>query len=238
MKREFDHAGRLLSSPSHLLLTLSLSHNTHTHPTYTQTGPEPNGLTKTVTYMSSFLNLVDLAAVLPFYAHFFVHDTMRANLVFLRLLRLLRVARVFKFGRYSEGHNILSDTLAASLPALGIMLFFMLVVTLLFGSLIYYAEEGTFMVTEEYPDGAYFRPSNSGGHEVSPFRSIAIACYWVIMTATTVCVCVCVCAFRSVFFFAVHLLVRVRCCTESIALRSTVPACSPSPSLSLSLLFF
>lgn len=95
---------------------------------------------------------------------------LRANLAFLRLLRLLRVVRVFKLGRYSEGHAILHETFIASVPALLIMCFFLLVVTLLFGALIFYCEEGVFKVTEEFPEGAYFRPSNSGGEEVSPFK--------------------------------------------------------------------
>jgi hypothetical protein len=148
--------------------------------------PEPNGLTKTVSYLFSFLQLVDLASILPFYLHFLLLDRVRANLVFLRLLRLLRVVRVFKLGRYSDGHAILLETFVASVPALLIMCFFMLVVTILFGALIFYCEEGVFKVTEEYPDGAYFRPSNAGGEEVSPFKNIPASCYWVVMTATTV----------------------------------------------------
>lgn len=78
--------------------------------------------------------------------------------------------RVFKLGRYSEGHTILHETFVASVPALLIMCFFMLVVTLLFGALIFYCEEGVFKVTEEFPEGAYFRPANNGGEEVSPFK--------------------------------------------------------------------
>ncbi len=72
------------------------------------------------------------------------------------------------------------------MPALLIMCFFMLVVTVLFGALIFYCEEGTFLVTQEHPDGAFFRPANQGGLEVSPFKNIPAACYWVVMTATTV----------------------------------------------------
>ena len=143
----------------------------HPHHAHTQDGQsEPNGLTKTVSYLFSFLNLVDLAAVLPFYIHLLVRD-LQANLVLLRLLRLLRVVRVFKLGRYSEGHAILHDTFVASVPALLIMCFFMLVVTVLFGALIFYCEEGTFLVTQEHPDGAFSAPPTKAAWRSRPSRT-------------------------------------------------------------------
>lgn len=149
---------------------------------------EPSLVHKTVSYMMEFMNLIDVAAVLPFYLHLLVDGMGQANLVFLRLLRLLRVARMFKFGRYTAdgSHAIIWETLVASIPALTIMLVFMLVLTVLFGALIFYAEEGTFTVTAAFPEGAYMRPSHTGGLEVSPFKNILMGAYWVVMTATTV----------------------------------------------------
>lgn len=113
-------------------------------------------------------------------------DEMRTNLVLLRLIRLLRVMRVFKLGRYTEGKEIIYDTFLASIPALVNMLFFMLVITVMFGASIYYSEMGTFKVTEQYPEGAHMRQAFLGGVEVSPFSSILMGCYWTVMTATTV----------------------------------------------------
>lgn len=126
--------------------------------------PEPDGPTKTVTYALSFLNLVDLAAILPFYLHFLTGG-MRANLVFLRLLRLLRVVRVFKLGRYSDGHAILHETFVASVPALLIMCFFMLVVTVLFGALIYCetARRAPSRSRSSTPTAPTFAPPTPGG---------------------------------------------------------------------------
>jgi hypothetical protein len=87
------------------------------------------------------------------------------------------------------------ETIRASSSALGLLVFFMSVLTLLFASVIYLCEEGTFKVTAQYPDGAYFRQTLTGdGEEVSPFSSIPVAAYYVM------CVCcvgvkgvVCVC---------------------------------------------
>jgi hypothetical protein len=63
---------------------------------------------------------------------------------------------------------------------LGLLVFFMSVLTLLFASIIYFCEEGKFRVTPEYPRGAYFRQTLTGeGEEVSPFSSIPVSAYYV-----------------------------------------------------------
>ena len=84
--------------------------------------------------------VIDLVAVVPFYIHFFV-ETYHTDLVFLRLVRLLRVFRVFKLSRYTEGHALVINTLRASVPALILMLFSLLVITVFFGAIIFYCEE-------------------------------------------------------------------------------------------------
>ena len=63
--------------------------------------------------------------------------------------------RVFKLSRYTEGKDIIYNTFLASIPALVIMLVFMLVITVIFGSAIYYSEMGKFRMTEQYPEGPY-----------------------------------------------------------------------------------
>lgn len=146
-----------------------------------------------------------------------------------------RVIRIFKLGRYTDGSSLLRETLRASSAAVGLMAFFMIVLTLLFASIVYFAEMGKFKVTpvslpslisslppccsgrltcltlswnpqslptlaylssppsslppipQDFPDGNYFRRNVHGGQEeLSPFTSIPVAAYWVIMTATTV----------------------------------------------------
>lgn len=59
-----------------------------------------------------------------------------------------------------------------------------------FASCIYYAEGLDYSMDhfqDEYPDGAYIRPTTDGyGIEVTPFRSILYAFWWFFTTATTV----------------------------------------------------
>lgn len=46
---------------------------------------------------------------------------------------------------------------------------------------------GNFTVTEEFPSGAYLRPTVTGrGKEESPFTSMALSLYWVVVTITSV----------------------------------------------------
>jgi hypothetical protein len=46
---------------------------------------------------------------------------------------------------------------------------------------------GDFTVTEEFPEGAFLRPTVTGrGKEESPFTSMALSLYWVVVTVTSV----------------------------------------------------
>ena len=64
---------------------------------------------------------------------------------------LKRVIRIFKLGRYTDGSSLLRETLRASSAAVGLMAFFMIVLTLLFASIVYFAEMGKFKVTPVSP---------------------------------------------------------------------------------------
>lgn len=63
-------------------------------------------------YIRSFMALVDLLAILPFYLPFIVADFR-----FLRLLRLLRISRLFrlfKLGRYADSLQIIGSVIKES----------------------------------------------------------------------------------------------------------------------------
>jgi voltage-gated potassium channel len=107
------------------------------------------------------LALIDLLAVLPFFAH----GLIKADLRFVRGVRLFRVARVFKLGRYSNGLAIYvrivkekSDELVTSLALLCLLL-------LMSSSLMYFFEHAA------QPD---------------KFSSIPAAMWWGIITLTTI----------------------------------------------------
>ena len=65
------------------------------------------------------MNLIDLAAVAPFWVMLIVNTVNESNgpgnFGFIRVIRLIRVFRVFKFGRYSVGLQMLRQSWKQSL---------------------------------------------------------------------------------------------------------------------------
>ncbi len=109
-------------------------------------------------YMVSFMALVDLLAILPFYLQFlFDIDT--------RFLRVLRLLRIFKLTRHFQALEILIQVLRQEAAALGSALFVLIVLVVLAAGGIYVVE-----------------------HDVQPeaFGSIPRAIWWAIVTLTTV----------------------------------------------------
>jgi hypothetical protein len=138
---------------------------------------------KSLKYVTSVMNLVDLAAILPFYIERF--SSTNSSVSFIRILRLARVFRIFKMGKSSSGVRIIIKTIKKASAALGIVMFFVPLGIIFFGALIYLFEGGTYEVSESYPDGAYVRNGFWGIREESPYTSIPTSMYWAVVTSTT-----------------------------------------------------
>ncbi|NJL15422.1 MAG: ion transporter, partial [Microscillaceae bacterium] len=67
--------------------------------------PRHNRFWARLRYVFSFMGLVDLLSILPFYLPFFIRVDLRA----LRALRLVRLLRVFKLNRYSPSLALLAE---------------------------------------------------------------------------------------------------------------------------------
>lgn len=115
-------------------------------------------------FVRSFLNLIDIVAILPYYITLPMQDTKASSFGVLRVIRLVRVFRIFKLSRHSRGLQILGHTLRASLRELGLLIFFLLIGVILFSSAVYYAE----------------------GESGTDFKSIPDAFWWAVVTMTTV----------------------------------------------------
>ena len=116
-------------------------------------------------FLKSFLNIIDLVAILPYYITLPMDTSSGSSFAILRVIRLVRVFRIFKLSRHSKGLQILGQTLKASMRELGMLIFFMIIVVVLFSSTIYFAE---------------------GQTEGSHFSSIPDAFWWAVVTMTTV----------------------------------------------------
>lgn len=142
-------------------------------------------LYRTFRYAQEPLNIVDLVAILPFYIDVCFPD---APLGFVRVLRLARVLRPFKMAKHNKGLMMFAEVLKLSGQPLVVLLAFNVLMIIFFGSMVFFAEGGTFSVDEEsYPQGVWMRlDAQNTGKEVSPFKSIPYSLWFVCVTMTTV----------------------------------------------------
>ena len=112
-------------------------------------------------YVLSFYGLIDLAAALPTYISLFVFGA--DHLLVIRVLRILRVFRILELAEYSNESSELMRALYSSRRKIGMFVLFVLLITVVFGAVMYLVEG----------------PENG-------FTSIPHAMYWAIVTMATV----------------------------------------------------
>lgn len=112
-------------------------------------------------YVFSFYGIIDFLSTIPIYLSFFIVGSQ--GLVALRALRLLRVFRILKLGRYIGASNTLLLALKASKAKIAVFLFFVLIICIILGTVMYMVE----------------------GAE-NGFTNIPKSIYWAIVTLTTV----------------------------------------------------
>lgn len=140
-------------------------------------------------FIMSLRNLVDLAAILPYFIHAAI-PSINVNNNFVRILRLVRVFGLMN--RHPVIKMMLSvvvKTIVKSSYALGVLMLLSIIGVVFFAAIIYGVEGGEFKVTSDYPNGIYLRQAWDSGKtsEVeSPFNSMGTCIYYVITTMTTV----------------------------------------------------
>lgn len=132
----------------------------------------------------SIMNLVDLLAIVPWWVMSIQtwtnsgsSDSLKA-LAVLRVLRLTRVVRVFKMSRNFTGLNLLGQTFKKSASALVMLFLFVMMSLVVFATLMFNAESGTW-------DPVRLQFVRDDG-QPSPFESIPRTMWWCIVTMTTV----------------------------------------------------
>lgn len=112
-------------------------------------------------YIFSFYGIIDLVATIPMYFSLFFVGTSVLTVV--RALRLLRLFKILKHPQFSSQSTHLKEALIASKGKILIFIYFMLISSIIIGSVMYVVE------------------GKEGG-----FTSIPISIYWTIVTLTTV----------------------------------------------------
>lgn len=98
-----------------------------------------------VAFCSSALNIIDFVAILPFYLEVMVSGLAIPGLSVLRVTRLARVFRLLKMSR--DSLVIFGDTMVKSAKPLYMLAFLLCISMIMFSSIMYYAERGSFNLT-------------------------------------------------------------------------------------------
>jgi voltage-gated potassium channel len=112
-------------------------------------------------YILSFYGIIDLLAILPMYLSFFFIGTSILSVV--RSLRLLRLFKILNHPQFSSQSVQLRKAINASRGKIVVFIYFVLIITIIIGSVMYVVEG-----------------------KQSGFTSIPAGIYWTIVTLTTV----------------------------------------------------
>ena len=114
-----------------------------------------------IKYIFSFFGIIDLLSIIPSYASLFFPGTHHLQIV--RIFRVLRIFRILKLARCVKQANLLLNALSASRLKIGLFLFSISTLLVVFGSVMYLIEG----------------PDNG-------FTNIPVGIYWAVVTLTTV----------------------------------------------------
>ena len=112
-------------------------------------------------YVFSFYGIIDLISILPVYLSFFIEKSKFLSII--RILRLLRIFRILDLVQFTQQANQLKKALKNSQTKIFVFIYFVLVLSVILGALMYMIEP----------------------HDKA-FTSIPRSIYWCIVTLTTV----------------------------------------------------
>ena len=116
-------------------------------------------------WMVSFHGIIDLLAILPFFAAHLLPLFVPFDLRFLRMVRILRLLRIFKLQRYSSSMQIIGHILSEKKEELLTTVFISAILMIIASTFMYYLE-----------------------HEAQPdvFPNVLATMWWAMATLTTV----------------------------------------------------
>jgi voltage-gated potassium channel len=116
---------------------------------------------KPIRYIFSFYGVIDLIATLPMYLSLFFPGTRILSVI--RALRLLRLFKILNHPKFTSQSSHMKEALNASRGKIIVFIYFVLISTIIIGSVMYIVES-----------------------KESGFTSIPMSIYWTIVTLTTV----------------------------------------------------
>jgi voltage-gated potassium channel len=107
-----------------------------------------------IRYATSFFGIVDLLAIIPSYLGIFFLGF--ENLMMVRALRLLRVFRIFKMGHFVSEGEIIVNALKASRTKIYVFVSFVVLMSMIIGSVLYIVEGAVNPNLNNIPKGIYW----------------------------------------------------------------------------------
>lgn len=123
--------------------------------------PESSKIGARFKFVFSFMGLIDLLAILPF----FLPLLIKADLRIIRALRLTRLFRIFKLGRHSKSLRMVGEVLKETKYDLLVTLFITAILLVIASTMMYYLEH------DDQPEA---------------FPNMGQSLWWAIATLTTV----------------------------------------------------
>lgn len=141
------------------------------------------------------MNIVDLLSFVPFYLEICLYYIFKytlgedsqvtltvMNLQILGVFRVLRLIRLFSLSKHSAKVKLLVTAMQKSLDLLVSVLFFIGSAVVISGTLIYYAERGTF----DHTTKQFVHILEDGTTEPSQFSNVLIGMWYALISVTTV----------------------------------------------------
>lgn len=138
-------------------------------------------------FCTSYLTIIDFVAILPFYISLAASSVQGGGTQILRVVRLVRVFRILRLGGRYGKIQVVAKAVVESLDMLAMMVFLLLLSIIIFSSLIYFSEKGTYDADlDRYIRDDELVMDEDGNPIGSPFRSIPDSFWWCMVTLMTV----------------------------------------------------
>ncbi|EFC37717.1 predicted protein [Naegleria gruberi] len=147
-------------------------------------------------FFFNIMNLIDLMSFIPYYLEVVLYyifryslgqdhyiTSMVMNLQIIGVFRVLRLLKVFTLTKHSGKVRLLLIAIRRSVDLLLAVIYFVIATVFILGTLIYYAERGTF--DHELKAFVRFSPLDGKTKEISPFSNILMGMWYSLISITT-----------------------------------------------------
>jgi hypothetical protein len=117
----------------------------------------------------------------------FCYHNYQPDLWFINVSRILQLAELFKLQSYQRAVKVISNTLLQTYKTFFFLYWFVMLLVVVFGAIMFSVERGELTVNSDYPDGEYLRWNIARTEkEPTPFISLATSMWYTLVSITTV----------------------------------------------------